>query len=113
MEDLKARWSMSLKAIVYRAHSLGLIDSRQYRAGFVKLSKDGLPELGEDRVSIEQPSLVFDTFELLETELGLNSRSIAERLGLRPELLSSLLGLPEPDMTSSTNIVGLKPIAMN
>lgn len=60
----KRRWGVSLKALVYRAHCLGLISDSAYRRGNVQLASWGNPEpipLGPP----ESPSMLGAAMELL------------------------------------------------
>jgi hypothetical protein len=42
----KRRWGVSLRALVYRAHSLGVISDSAYRRGNITLARWGTPEPG-------------------------------------------------------------------
>lgn len=113
LQKLKLRWKVSLKAIVYRAHSLGLIDSRQYRTANIKLSKDGYPEKGDEAVHLEQPSLLNNTFDLLNDSLGITFSEIAKNVGFEPQYLSEILDLNRSDLSTVNNVSALRPIRLS
>ncbi len=60
---LKPYWKVSLRALVYRAHSLGRIDHRKYRYLIMTINaKYGFDE--PEPVPIEKPSLAHEIIEL-------------------------------------------------
>jgi len=104
--QLKIRWGMSLKAIIYRAHFLKIISSQQYRAANVRLSKTGQTknEKFDDRVEKEVPELLTSSIKLLNQALGINFSKLADRLHITPETLSTITGIPVPENEEKTNI---------
>lgn len=110
LEKLKLRWKVSLRAIIYRAHSLGMIDSRQYRAANVKLSKEGLPEKGDEKIALEEPTLLENTFSLLRDELKISFPSFAEGLGLQPDYLAAMLGITYESGGARDNVSAMRPL---
>lgn len=91
--ELKVRWGVSLKAILYRAKSLGLIDSEKAKSGYIYLSRNGYAkkERGDDLVHPEAPTLLQKAFEsLTPSEMreiivssSLSDEFISERFGLK------------------------------
>lgn len=57
LHDLKQHWQVSLRALVYRAHTLGRLSSASYRRANQQLSMWGLPEPG-DLGPAERPELL-------------------------------------------------------
>lgn len=109
LEKLKLRWKVSLRAVIYRAHSLGLIDSRQYRAANVKLSKEGLPEKGDHYIPLEEPTLLESSFSLIREQLSLDFARISTNLGVQPRYLAELLGVSCPTVNMDNNIAAMPP----
>lgn len=72
LETLKAKWRVSMRALIMRAFELGVIDASRKGRLFVQLSKDGLnkrePEYLEPPV--EMPSLPFQMARRYLTHLG-------------------------------------------
>jgi len=60
----KRRWGASLRALVYRAHALGLLSEPAYRRANMQLAQDGNPEAGPLGPP-ESPSLLGSAFKLL------------------------------------------------
>jgi len=104
--QLKVRWGMSLKAIIYRAHFLKIISSQQYRAANVRLSKTGQTknEKFDSDVNIEVPELLKSSIELLGSEIGLSFSKIAENLHIAPEMLSIVTGISIPEKEEISNV---------
>ena len=57
LHELKQHWQVSLRALVYRAHTLGRLSSASYRRANQQLSMWGLPEPG-DLGPAERPELL-------------------------------------------------------
>lgn len=104
--ELKIRWGMSLKAIIYRAHFLKIITSQQYRAANIRLSKTGQSkkEKFDDKINKECPELLKSSIEILDSELGISFHNIAEHLNIESEMLSNITGIPVPESKTSNNI---------
>ncbi len=60
----KRRWGTSLRALVYRAHALGLLSEPAYRRANVRLAQEGNPEAGPLGPP-ESPTLVGSALKLL------------------------------------------------
>ena len=110
---LKERWKVSQKAIIYRAHSLGLIDSRQYRSANVHFSKSkqSKQETLDDQIPMEVPGLIDSSLELLRDESGISFQEIIRNLGLDPIYMADMLGISlEPDdLPQLSNVSALPP----
>lgn len=104
--QLKVRWGMSLKALIYRAHFLKLITSQQYRAANVRLSKTGQTKVEryDSHIPKEEPQLLKSSVELLNEGVGLSFHKIAECLHIDAEMLSTMTGIPIPVEEIHTNV---------
>ena len=107
--ELKIRWGMSLKAIIYRAHFLKIITSQQYRAANVRLSKTGQSkkERYDDHVAFETPELLTSSIELLNSAIGISFSKLADHLHITPETLSVITGIPVPENETRSNVESL------
>jgi Zn-dependent peptidase ImmA (M78 family)/transcriptional regulator with XRE-family HTH domain len=83
---LKARWRVSLQALIRRARDVGRLTDSQYRSGMTRLSVRGwrAREPG-DAGPIEEPMLVEAAVEQLDREKGLSVRDLASAIGLGTE----------------------------
>lgn len=89
LHHLKQRWGVSLKALVYRAHHLGVLTPNAYRRGMQQLKEWGYPEPGP-LSAIEAPTLLQLTFELL-AKSGYGADQLADELHLPSPVLSEIL----------------------
>ena len=96
--ELKRRWKVSVRAIIYRAHYLGLISAQQYRSANVTLNKSGQArkEDLDDEIPIEQPEVLRMAFQLLKNELQISFSDVARKLGISTSTLSQLTGIAPP-----------------
>ncbi|PSU97837.1 DNA-binding protein [Photobacterium leiognathi subsp. mandapamensis] len=98
--ELKIRWGVSYKAIIYRAAKLGLITQEKAKSGFTYLNRSGQSksEDNDDKVVVENPSLVQTAINILDsytwTKL-LKESSINERILIDRYMLS----LPKPRLS--------------
>lgn len=93
LEDMKVRWGVSLKAIIYRASKLGLISPEKAASGFTYLSRSGQTreENGDERLSLERPTVIqkaidlldYSTWRTLITQSGLNEFTLTQRYKLK------------------------------
>ena len=104
--QLKVRWGMSLRAIIYRAHFLKLISSQEYRAANVRLSKTGQTkkERYDDKVLVEEPELLKSAIELMTNNRGICFNKIADSLHIEPSMLSTITGIPVPSNKPDGNV---------
>ncbi|MBW3361523.1 MULTISPECIES: XRE family transcriptional regulator [Streptomyces] len=82
--SLKRRWGTSLKALVYRAHSIGVFRDTTYKRAMMTLSQHGDPEPC-DLGPRESPALLESAVRLCE-ETGVAFTEIVARSGLPAEL---------------------------
>ena len=105
---LKARWGVSVAAIVRRASDVGIIDAAEYRSANVHLRRRGWHRGEPNELAVENPESLSLAFEEL-TRAGTTAYSIADRLGLSIPTLESVTGLsllPDP----REKIVHLMPV---
>ena len=93
--QLKIRWGMSARAIIYRAHQLGLITAQQYRSANVYLNRSGQTKIEkyDEQIAPEKPELLEDVFRVLSEKLGISFSKVAKRLGISVEMLSEITGI--------------------
>jgi len=99
--ELKARWGVSLKAIIFRAQKLGLITPEKARSGFTYLSKSGQTknEQGDDLLKPEKPTLIQRAIELLDTH---SSNRLINQSGLTRSFIEDryMIDLPAPPLSA-------------
>ena len=89
LHQAKRRWGVSLKALLYRAHTLGLINDNTYRRGNIQLAEWGTPEpspLGPP----EQPTLLGTATSLL-VQNGISIEQLAEHAELPLDRVRTLI----------------------
>lgn len=64
--QLKERWKVSLAAMVYRAHQLGVFSEATYRRGFSQLNRRGWRTDEPNEPEMEKPSLFKRAMEALQ-----------------------------------------------
>jgi len=91
--SLKLRWKISVRAIIYRAHYLGLMTSQQYRTANVHLNKTGQSksEFYDDEIPMEEPEILSAAIDTLY-EHGISIFEIADRIGVSEEIIAQLTG---------------------
>lgn len=93
LKELKLRWKVSFKALIYRARSLDLLTAEQAKSGFTHLSRKGFTK-GEDfdeLIPMEYPALVQRAIDLLDYstwrrilgDSGLTSSLVTDRFLLK------------------------------
>jgi Zn-dependent peptidase ImmA (M78 family) len=97
--ELKARWGVSVKALVYRAHLLNIIDAARYRWANIYINRQGWGRGEPNEQAIEEPTLVSRAFEALHRVFKLTPVQVALHLDLEPEILESVTGVAVPRMT--------------
>lgn len=112
---LKERWKFSQKAIIYRANSLGLINSRQYRNANIYLathSKNNKQEALDESIPLEEPTMIQEAVKQIIENLGISFSELASKVGLQGEYLSDLLDLPFKE-EGPTNILAFRPKSLS
>jgi Zn-dependent peptidase ImmA (M78 family)/transcriptional regulator with XRE-family HTH domain len=105
---LKARWRVSLAAIVRRAFDLDLIDALQYRQAYKGLSAKGWLRHEPQEFAAEKPELVSFALAALP-QMGVHVQDLCRDLGWRMSLFTAITGeqLPEQPSTLRANVVKL------
>ncbi len=104
--DLKLRWGVSARAIIYRAHQLDLITAQQYRSANIHLSSgQSKVENYDEYISPEEPELLESALELLKESLGISFSYIAKHLGISESMLSQITGIIPEDETYLINVI--------
>lgn len=95
--SLKRRWRVSAAAIVHRAHSLKLLDAREYRSANIYLRKRGY-HLGEPwEPDEEHATVVRDAIRLVTGGSKSSFERLARNVGMSADTLSTVVGVPLPD----------------
>lgn len=89
LHNAKRRWGVSLKALLYRARSLGLITDGSYRRGNIQLVEWGNPEPGPLGPP-EQPSLLGTAAHLLVRN-GITVAQLANHAAMPTDTAENLL----------------------
>jgi len=100
LEELKVRWGVSLKAIIYRAGKLGLISPDKVKTAYTYLNRSGQirgEERGDGRIIRESPEMIQRAIETLD---GYASEKLLRESGLTRGLIKEryLLHFPEPSL---------------
>ena len=68
LKELKLRWKVSFKALIYRGRALELLTAEQAKSGFTHLSRKGFTKFEEydDLLPLEAPMLVQRALDLLD-----------------------------------------------
>lgn len=89
LHQVKRRWGVSLKALVYRARKLGVIGESAYRNGMIALAKWGDPEPG-DLGPRESPIMLSKAMRIL-SEAGISESALADETGLAAGIVQEIL----------------------
>ncbi|PWR14864.1 XRE family transcriptional regulator [Micromonospora sicca] len=89
LQQMKGRWGLSLKALVYRGHAMGIYRDHTYRRAMTMLADWGYPEPG-DLGPREQPSLLGKAASLL-AEQQCSAETVAAQAGMSTDLLRVVL----------------------
>jgi Zn-dependent peptidase ImmA (M78 family)/transcriptional regulator with XRE-family HTH domain len=99
--ELKNRWGMSLAAILYRAHELGLIDGGAYRRAnmAIRAKRWHKREPLDDYLKSEPPEVIPLAFAQLQRSYGISAEGVAAHLHMRNSTFERVVGvaLPEPE----------------
>jgi Zn-dependent peptidase ImmA (M78 family)/DNA-binding XRE family transcriptional regulator len=91
IKQIKVKWGISLRAIVYRLRHSGVLTPTQYRTANIHLNKKGskIEEL-DDQVLREEPEILRNALLLLGNNYGKSFGGIFERLGVSREVIALL-----------------------
>jgi len=88
--ELKARWGVSLAALLRRAHDLGNLSEASYRRAFVQLNRTGERFREQGEPAMERPEVLRRAIQMM-SEDGASSAEIADGLGIELARLDDLL----------------------
>ena len=88
---LKARWHVSLQALLMRAKTLGVLSPDGYRRGQIQVRTRWGNDEPVDIGASEQPALLRRAFDLMASELGLDAIEIAAECRLPERVFTSLI----------------------
>lgn len=97
LEDMKVRWGVSLKAIIYRANKLGLITPEKAKSGFTYLARQGYTkeERGDKRLFSEHPTMIQRAIDMLDKYTWMK---LIKESGLRDSELRTTYQLKIPQV---------------
>jgi Zn-dependent peptidase ImmA (M78 family) len=75
--DLKRYWKVSMKALVYRAKSLGMLNQQSYRNFQINFSKKGMSKSEPIQLPEEKPFVLNKIIKLHLEELGYSKEELA------------------------------------
>jgi Zn-dependent peptidase ImmA (M78 family) len=91
--QIKRKWRVSVAALVYRMHRLGLLTDWQYRALFIELGKRGYRTNEPNGIERETSQILAKVFDSLRDQ-GLSKADVARELHIPiAELNKSVFGL--------------------
>jgi len=95
--DLKARWRVSIAAMIFRARDLGVIDEAQARSLWIAMSRRKWRkcEPGDAESRPEEPTLIREAFDLLLDSGRLDPESLELELGIGLSDIEDVTGLPQ------------------
>jgi Zn-dependent peptidase ImmA (M78 family)/transcriptional regulator with XRE-family HTH domain len=105
MFELKARWQVSLAALVYRSYSLGLIDAITYRRAFQYLSARGWRKGEPHEPAPQEPELLSESLGSLYHDLGEHPLQLCNRLHFKPTTFEELTGITLPKQSRGQDVV--------
>ena len=89
--ELKARWGVSIAALLRRARDLEVITQYAYERAMVQISKKGWRTREPAAVPVEDPTLLQRALALMADTAGLDDLAVAARLRLHPDQVAELL----------------------
>ncbi|WP_351124071.1 XRE family transcriptional regulator [Shewanella sp. T24-MNA-CIBAN-0130] len=95
MIDMKVRWGVSLKSILYRAKALGLVTNEKAKSGYIYLARNGFTKIerGDELMADEFPKMLQRAIELLDNH---TLEKLLKDSGLSRPILKSRYNLVLP-----------------
>lgn len=95
--EMKAKWHVSLQALVMRAFNLKLINYQQYRYFYMLVNKLGIKENEplDDVLPIKRPNKVKSVLKLLFENNLVSIYDLKEQLKVDLDFISKLTGIPD------------------
>ncbi|WP_299022195.1 XRE family transcriptional regulator [uncultured Photobacterium sp.] len=101
LSEMKLRWGVSYKALIYRANKLGLITPEKAKSGFTYLNRSGQTKVEEndDKLSLEQPSMIQSAINMLDFYTW---KTLLKASGLTEDILINryMLSVPKAHLRS-------------
>lgn len=93
--SLKIRWRVSAKAVIRRAHDLGLIDAVQYATGnrFLNQTGQSKVEKFDEKIPLEEPELLKTAISAYLNEFDSTPADFSKQLGMTPSMVEQLVGI--------------------
>ena len=103
LADIKRRWKVSKAAILYRGRQLGVFSEDQYRSGVIGLNRhsEAKAEKEDNEIPSEVPEIIFDSMRALEDLYGMTIPSVARAMGVKPNVVYSLLNVTPPPVSGN------------
>jgi Zn-dependent peptidase ImmA (M78 family)/transcriptional regulator with XRE-family HTH domain len=102
---LKRRWKVSIAAMVYRCHELGILSDSQVLYLRKQLSKYRRREPLDDELTPENPNVLKQAITML-IEAGVKTPAeIVDELKLRPDFIESICNLPAGTLTLDGKVI--------
>ena len=86
----KQTWGVSLQALIYRMHQVGLLTDWQYRMAFIEINQRGWRQEEPNEFAGESSQVLYKALQVLRSE-GISRSDIAEQLGLYQVDLDTLI----------------------
>jgi Zn-dependent peptidase ImmA (M78 family)/DNA-binding XRE family transcriptional regulator len=104
--NLKVKWGMSARAIIYKAHYYELISAQQFRGANVYLNKSGQTKVEkfDNLIRSEEPEMLRDIFRLLTDQQGMDFSYLAHKLQIDVSMLSLITGFNPDEFQCSNNL---------
>lgn len=92
IRQIKIKWGISSRAIIFRLHQLEVITPSQYRTANIHLSKTGQTktEWYDNDVPYESPELIKNSISLLGASYGSSFGGLLKELGIKSSFLAEL-----------------------
>jgi Zn-dependent peptidase ImmA (M78 family) len=106
--EMKARWMVSVQAIIFRAYQLKLIDAAEYQRRFKYMARSGWrrgPEPFEP--PRDTPEFFRSALALYLSKKGQTTRSMADLLGWSHELFTEITGVEHPPVVTDPQVASL------
>jgi len=106
--ELKARWKVSIQAMVYRCKDLGIFDDRQttniYKQISYKNWRTTEPLDGDNGLLIEEPIVLRKITNLLLDSGKVSAADVVREIGPSPDISSAILGVDRLQASAETSV---------
>src|SRR5260370_39992937 len=105
----KARWRVSLQALLQRGRSLGILDESRHRYVYTQISVKGWRKDEPVEIPLEKPRLLRQLFERVH---GSSYEALANDLGYRTEFVKDILSHYDAAKPREESIYSAKVVAL-